>query len=1088
MHHATPMRNAAFTAYFHRELLRIRASEELDAAGRLEARRFLLLRLFEEATKPERLHFTTIYARIAYTGHKYAFPGKLIYHVNRFRNRSRWESLPPEELEKWEQLSETVLLQATELIYGQDIPDELKGAARSGFPFRFDEGAVVAFRDTLRAVAVEDDAARDQLIVRTEEPGAPARRVQYGEAGRGGELLNAAVQIIRTITRLPVQVNLLEVEIHEDGLLHPRDLIIEPDHLIDVSAVSESFQPDGTLPWQYLTKKLLPFTTNVPQLRGNVANYFLDALIQDPELTYRDLKKELFALAPLTFCRLDDREIRDMLGTLQRHYLNLRLVTEQQLGEQDIDRATSQLEPSFYSPTYGLQGRLDLLHRAPAAEDGETPRASIIELKSGKVFRPNKHGLSANHFVQTLCYDLIVRGAYGARSPVANYILYSGAEERQLRFAPRDRFLQHEALAVRNQLYAIERLLASIGTLAPGDDPTDETLLIRQTDRLIDRINPERYPTLKGFLIKDLQRIYGTYRNLNALERAYLGAYLGFTAREHALAKTGRQGSETINGLAGLWLDDPAEKDGRFERLGDLRYDRYEPADGLVHLRRGPRTHDLVKFRRGDIMALYPCEVMEENGYSEPQAALRNQVFKCTLVEIGAESCTIRLRQRQSNDDFFRSFTGWALEKDVLDSGFNTYYRGLWTFAEAPPIRRALWLGLRAPRTYEPADLPAPPGMTAQQADILRSILAAPDYFLLWGPPGTGKTSVMLHHLADHLYHRTEERIMLLAYTNRAVDEICESIERIGGGEFTDYLRIGSRYGTAPAFQERLLRRRTENIETRRELKQLLHGHRIYVGTVSGIAGNPELFELIQFDRIIVDEASQILEPLLSGLLNRAPRVLLIGDHRQLPAVVAQDEETTQVNHGPLREIGVTDLAGSLFERLYRRCRRPGLALGLRHARLPGPDAHRHHGLPQQPLLRGRTRPTSRRHPRPSRPTRPPGPDRPGRRLPLRTPPLLRQIGLPAHPHRRRQHRLQSQPPRGRRTGAARPKATPPLRRHRRPAPAVRHRHHHALPRPDRPYPRPVHRRRPPHRRDHRRHRRTLPGRRTAHHPAQPLH
>ena len=62
------------------------------------------------------------------------------------------------------------------------------------------------------------------------------------------------------------------------------------------------------------------------------------------------------------------------------------------------------------------------------------------------------------------------------------------------------------------------------------------------------------------------------------------------------------------------------------------------------------------------------------------------------------------------------------------------------------------------------------------QVTLLKRMISAKDYFLLWGPPGTGKTSVMLKNLVKYLHQNTKENILLLAYTNRAVDEICEAI------------------------------------------------------------------------------------------------------------------------------------------------------------------------------------------------------------------------------------------------------------------------------------------------------------------------
>ena len=83
----------------------------------------------------------------------------------------------------------------------------------------------------------------------------------------------------------------------------------------------------------------------------------------------------------------------------------------------------------------------------------------------------------------------------------------------------------------------------------------------------------------------------------------------------------------------------------------------------------------------------------------------------------------------------------------------------------------------------------------------------------------------------------------------------------------------------------------------------------------------------------IIDEASQVLEPQLLPLLcattpvNRGDynlnrlaigKFILIGDHKQLPAVVSQPREMSRVTEDSLQAIGLTDCRNSLFERLHR--------------------------------------------------------------------------------------------------------------------------------------------------------------------------
>ena len=94
----------------------------------------------------------------------------------------------------------------------------------------------------------------------------------------------------------------------------------------------------------------------------------------------------------------------------------------------------------------------------------------------------------------------------------------------------------------------------------------------------------------------------------------------------------------------------------------------------------------------------------------------------------------------------------------------------------------------------------------------------------------------------------------------------------------------------------------------------------IIVGTTSMLQARPFIFQLKHFSLCIVDEASQILEPGLVGLLasDRIGRFILIGDHKQLPAVVQQSEEESRVDDPLLTAIGITDCRLSLFERLLK--------------------------------------------------------------------------------------------------------------------------------------------------------------------------
>ena len=894
----------------YRELEKIAAQPEKDLAFRTGEAYRLFLALLLEATKTERLQFATLFARLAYVCHRWQLDKSLQYYLHTFRKYgvSQRPKFPAPDLLH---LGLKATAVAIEALSGLAIPAALAGLLPVRWPVEFVPNAIKAFRSKARVLVLDEDVEKAQLIARDEDAPEETVRVQYHIADRN-EPFTPGIKNLRAVFSFPVAVNLLDVEIGADGIYRPRAFVVAPDHLVDVSAIAGSVLDGATFPWQYLLDKFLPKDTTPSLMLGNIANFYLDELITRPETTYLELKSRVFRLNPLGFCLFSDREVVDMMGLSQKHYTNLRQVLEQVFAEQDIATSDCFVEPSFYSETYGLQGRLDVFYRQ---SEGPQPRTAIVELKSGKIFKPNVYGINHSHFTQTLLYDLLVRSTFGTPPDPMCYILYSGVEERPLRYAPTVKVQQYEALQLRNSILGLEYALAALGT---GEAP-----LLEQGRRLFGQLTGDRCPGNQTFLLRNLNAFSGVYEGMNDLERKYFIAFSGFIAREHRLAKTGVEGVENLNGQAMLWRNSRNQKRESFDILDflEVRINRAGEEEPLLGLARTERTPELANFRVGDIAVLYPVQEPDD------QAALQNQVLKCTIVEIGREQIRVRLRSRQRNAALLEKTPFWSIEHDLLDSSFNAQYRGLFEFAGMDRAKKELLMGLRAPEATSAGDFGAPPaGMTQEQSAIFQKILASKDYFLLWGPPGTGKTSVMLRNLAAWFFERTDENLMILAYTNRAVDEICEAIESIGEHMREQYLRIGSRYSTEPRFFERLLEVNIEKLSTRSALKALISDCRILVGTVASVAGKPELFKLKTFHRAIIDEASQILEPSLVGLLPHFPWFALIGDHKQLPAVVSQDEAISAVTDADLQAIGLNNLRQSLFERLYKRCMQNGWA------------------------------------------------------------------------------------------------------------------------------------------------------------------
>ena len=77
-------------------------------------------------------------------------------------------------------------------------------------------------------------------------------------------------------------VNILGVEFKDDEKRTAEMVIIDPDYLIDVSALSACMKPYGDSAESYFLDMISPKETTIPIMLGNAANRFMDDLVNTP--------------------------------------------------------------------------------------------------------------------------------------------------------------------------------------------------------------------------------------------------------------------------------------------------------------------------------------------------------------------------------------------------------------------------------------------------------------------------------------------------------------------------------------------------------------------------------------------------------------------------------------------------------------------------------------------------------------------------------------------------------------------------------------------------------------------------------------
>ncbi|WP_447640081.1 MULTISPECIES: DEAD/DEAH box helicase [Chitinophagaceae] len=708
-------------------------------------------------------------------------------------------------------------------------------------------------------------------------------------------------------------VQLVDVENINDRL-QPRLVIIEPDYLLDVSSIAECMRDYGSHPFYFFINRCSDKSNTAPILLGNAANFFLDELVHADNTDAIDMYatiKKYFQLDPIgiSACKdLRDRALEmQFFESLKLHFEHLKFVVQTVLHSKNINRKTAVLEPSFVCPDIGLQGRLDFF------EYKTTGTSSVIELKSGKTpfGDDSNQAIALNHQTQASLYQMMIQQVLRLSfSRLETYICYSrcGAHDNPLRLAHPSMALIAQALNIRNHIvlndYKVAFKKMNPGKLFSNIVPDRMVLENYRDSRLVTQ-----------YIAPYIERFSNVIQKANELERAYFFAYYQFIIKEQWLSKCGTDESKERS-LSSLWALSFEEKKHNGMLLDGLRIvQKQVQYDYTIVTFSYMINYDIVAdFREGDIVVLYPQ-------VGENDSARNHQVFKGSVMSIGDSEMVLRLRNHQY-DQVLPNDLPYCIEHDVLDHNFTAQFRGLYKFLSVASSRRDLILGNRRPVVTEKM-LDYDTVHTSKIQELVQKVWNADELFLLVGPPGTGKTSVALKSLVAFYYLSTSESILLTAYTNRAVDEICSAIEAIAPN--IAYVRLGSHINCSPDYQKKLLSEQVKSCANRKDVQHFIQSKRIYVGTLAAVASNPELLQNKHFGLGVVDEASQVLDPLLLNLFCTQndkgklsiDKFVLIGDEKQLPAVCLQ--ESAHFENPLLVEKGILSGKVSFFERMLRR-------------------------------------------------------------------------------------------------------------------------------------------------------------------------
>uniref|UniRef100_A0A8D2AS67 DNA replication ATP-dependent helicase/nuclease DNA2 n=1 Tax=Sciurus vulgaris TaxID=55149 RepID=A0A8D2AS67_SCIVU len=553
------------------------------------------------------------------------------------------------------------------------------------------------------------------------------------------------------------------------------------------------------------------------------------------------------------------------------------------------------IEESIWSPRFGLKGKIDVtvgvkIHRGSKTKYKIMP----LELKTGKVSN------SIEHRSQVVLYTLLSQERRA--DPEAGLLLY--LKTGQMYPVPANHLDKRELLKLRNQMafFLLHRTSKS-----PGKEKTQLTSL----PQIIEEEKTCKYCSQVGncalysraieqqmddssIPVVMLSKIKEETWHLKLTHLEYFSLwYLMLTLESQS--KDNRKNHQNI------WLRPASEMEESGNCIGNLIRTEHvkRVCDGqyLHNFQRKKGAMPVTNLMAGDRIILSGEErtlFALSRGYVKE---INMTTVTCLLdrnLSVLAESTLFRIDQEEKNCDIDTPLGN--LSKLMENTNASKKLRDLIIDFREPQF--VPYLSSVLPHDAKDTVASILKGLNKPQRQAMKKVLLSKDYTLIVGMPGTGKTTTICTLV--RILYACGFSVLLTSYTHSAVDNILLKLAKFQIG----FLRLGQTQKVHPDIQKFTEEEicRSKSIKSLAPLEELYSSQLIVATTCMGIS-HP-IFSRRTFDFCIVDEASQISQPVCLGPLFFAQRFVLVGDHQQLPPLVLN------------REASALGMSESLFKRL----------------------------------------------------------------------------------------------------------------------------------------------------------------------------
>ncbi|XP_056631661.1 DNA replication ATP-dependent helicase/nuclease DNA2 [Diorhabda sublineata] len=676
---------------------------------------------------------------------------------------------------------------------------------------------------------------------------------------------------------------------NEHGLL-----IFEPDYLLPTttlvsslwckrrSALNIRFKSSGSSNEHMLVGSLVHSIFQCA-LENNILDTEVIEKMMDKYVSKDNVIKSLFECnISLSWVKNEVKSYIPKIQEFIKSYVNNSGVNSELLQKKDNWKGSiddiEDVEENIWCPEFGIKGKIDVTIRT-------NKRLMPLEIKTGKA------SISIEHRGQVILYLMMMKKiGYDVSSGLLLYL-----KEGVLKEISSSEREERDLIHLRNEL---------VYYLMQKPDIIDEKNILLKLPE------PINHTSCKTCPLKTICVVYAHFNNedisSNAVLRQIQQETLEYLSETHihyfikwaTLNIIESMSNSSTRDMKEIYLTAPEEREKNGKCISNLKLvQTTNNSDDAI-------TEHVFKKSNNDLPVNLITIGMFEGQYIIVSSSKRHAIATGFIRNITNNSVTISLERnisdRYQNEIF--CIDNWTSD---LGQGYNL--NNLALLLESTPKSenlRKIIIDKISP-TFK-SKLPKEIGIKGkyilrrlnhiQQRAVLKAI-AANEYFLIKGMPGTGKTTTIVALI--QLFYELKKTVLITSHTNSAVDNVCLKLLKFG----VKFMRLGSDAKIHQDLHEYLERNLTKHCTSPEEYEKVFENVQI-IATTCMSSGHPVLMKRT-LDVCIVDESTQVSQSSIIRPLYACKTFILIGDPDQLPAVIRNQKA---------RNLGMSE---SLFERLY---------------------------------------------------------------------------------------------------------------------------------------------------------------------------